>query len=48
MIYSDTFLQIFSPFWLPTEKMLSSFAIRHPGQGLVPMLIYDKTPLHHM
>jgi len=36
------FHKLFSPFWLPKGKMLSGFAIRHPGQRRVPLLVYHK------
>jgi len=32
MFYSDTFPQIIQSLWLPKGKMLSGFAIGHPGQ----------------
>jgi len=42
MFYSDTFPQIIQSFLLPKVKMLSGFAIRHPGQRRVPLLVLDK------
>jgi len=33
------FHKFFSPFWLPKGKMLSGFAIGHPGQRQVPLLV---------
>jgi hypothetical protein len=33
------FHKLLSPFWLPKGKMLSGFAIRHPGQRRITLLI---------
>jgi len=43
MFYSDTFPQIIQSLWLSREKMLSGFAIGHPGQRRVPLLVYKYT-----
>jgi len=42
MFYSDTFPQIIQCCSLPKEKMLSGFAIGHPGQRRVPQLVRNK------
>jgi len=39
MFYSDKFPQIIQSLWLSKEKMLSGFAIGHPRQGRVPLLV---------
>jgi hypothetical protein len=36
------FHKLLSPFWLPKGKILSGFAIRHPGQCRVPLLVLNK------
>jgi len=40
MFYSDIFPQIIQSLWLSKGKMLSSFAIGHPGQRQVPLLVF--------
>jgi len=40
MFYSDTFPQIIQSLWLSKGKMLSGFAIGHPGQRRVSLLVY--------
>jgi hypothetical protein len=42
MFYSDTFPQIIQSLWLSRGKMLSGFAIGHPGQRRVPLLVTYK------
>ena len=42
MFYSNTFPQIIQSLWLPKGKMLSGFAIRHPGPRRVPLLVRNK------
>jgi len=39
MFYSDTFPHIIQYLWLSKGKMLSGFAIGHPGQRRVPLLV---------
>jgi hypothetical protein len=38
------FHKLFSSFWSPKEKMPSGFAIRHPGQCRVPLLVLCRNP----
>jgi len=40
MFYSDTFPQIIQSLLLPKGKMLSGFAIGHPRQRRVPLLVH--------
>jgi glutaredoxin len=42
MFYSDTFPQIIQSLSLSKGKMLSGFAIGHPGQRQVPQIVLDK------
>jgi len=42
MFYSDIFPQIIQSLALPKGKMLSGFAIGHPGQRRVPLLVSNK------
>jgi len=39
MFYSDTFPQIIQSLSLPRGKMLPGFAIGHPGQRRIPLLV---------
>jgi len=39
MFYSYTYPQIIQSLWLSKGKMLSSFAIGHPRQRRVPLLV---------
>jgi len=41
MFYSDTFPQIIQSLSLPKGKMLPAFAIGHPGQRRVPLLVHN-------
>jgi len=41
MFYSDTFPQIIQSLWLSKGKMLSGFAIGHPRQRRVPLLVIN-------
>jgi len=43
MFHSDTFPQIIQSLWLFKGKMLSGFAIGHPGQRRVLLLVDHKT-----
>jgi len=45
MFYSDTFPQIIQSLWLSKGKMLSGFAIGHPGQRRVPQLVNYKNQI---
>jgi hypothetical protein len=45
MFYSDTFPQIIQSLWLSKGKMPSGFAIGHPGQRRVPLLVFHKNAL---
>jgi hypothetical protein len=42
MFYSDTFPQIIQSLWLCKGKILSGFAIGHPGQRRVSLLVQNK------
>jgi len=42
------FHKLFSPFWLPKGKMLSGFAILHPGQRRVPLLVWNKHEKYYL
>jgi len=42
MFHSDTFPQIIQSLWLSRGKMLSCFAIGHPGQRRVTLLVTYK------
>jgi hypothetical protein len=48
IFYSDTFSQIIQSFLLYKKKMLSGFAIGHPGQRRVPQLDLKKKNLTNM
>jgi len=42
MFYNDKFTQIIQSLSLSKGKMLSGFAISHPGQRRVPQLVINK------
>jgi len=48
MFYSDTFLQIIQSLSLPKGKMLSDFAVGHPGQRRLPLLVLYNFKLQTM
>jgi len=46
MFYSDTFPQIIQSLWLSRGKIISGFAIGHPGQRWAPLQVTYKKPVN--